>query len=67
MQYQRFLLRTDDPLQVKRDKIKVMMNLCDVDNHQALIREFMVCSRSQNATFLNQRLIQFSTSFLGLC
>lgn len=49
MQYQRFLVRTDDPSQVKRDKIKVMLNLCDVDNHQALLREFIVGSQAQNA------------------
>ncbi|KAG8213201.1 adaptin N terminal region-domain-containing protein [Butyriboletus roseoflavus] len=42
--YLRFLVRTDDPLQVKRDKIKVMLNLCDVDNHQALLREFIDCA-----------------------
>ena len=67
MQYQQFLLRTDDPSQVKRDKIRVMLNLCDVDNHQALLREFMVCSRFQIVTFLDQHLIQFYISFLGLC
>ncbi|KAF8121830.1 adaptin N terminal region-domain-containing protein [Boletus edulis] len=44
MQYQRFLVRTDDPSQAKRDKIKVMLNLCDVDNHQALLREFIDCA-----------------------
>ncbi|KAH0833137.1 adaptin N terminal region-domain-containing protein [Lanmaoa asiatica] len=44
MQYQRFLVRTDDPLQVKRDKIKIILNLCDVDNHQALLREFIDCA-----------------------
>lgn len=44
MQYQRLLVRTDDPSQVKRDKIRVMLNICDVDNHQALLREFNVCS-----------------------
>ncbi|KAF8556169.1 hypothetical protein OG21DRAFT_1495700 [Imleria badia] len=43
-QYQRFLVRTDDPSQVKRDKIKVMLNLCDVDNHQPLLREFIDCA-----------------------
>ncbi|KAI9567299.1 adaptin N terminal region-domain-containing protein [Boletus coccyginus] len=44
MQYQRFLVRTDDPSQVKRDKIKVMLNLCEVDNHQLLLREFIDCA-----------------------
>ncbi|KAG6374293.1 adaptin N terminal region-domain-containing protein [Boletus reticuloceps] len=44
MQYQRFLVRTDDPSQAKRDKIRVMLNLCDVDNHQALLREFIDCA-----------------------
>ena len=43
-QYHRLLIRTDDPSQVKRDKIRVMLNLCDVDNHQALLREFIVRS-----------------------
>ncbi|KIJ66764.1 hypothetical protein HYDPIDRAFT_174147 [Hydnomerulius pinastri MD-312] len=39
-QYSRLLVRTDDPQQVKRDKIKVLLNLCNIDNHQALLREF---------------------------
>ncbi|KAF8841272.1 hypothetical protein BDN67DRAFT_967479 [Paxillus ammoniavirescens] len=39
--YPRFLVRTDDPPQVKRDKIEALLNVCSIDNHQALLREFM--------------------------
>ncbi|KAF9223557.1 hypothetical protein BS17DRAFT_782090 [Gyrodon lividus] len=40
-QYPRLLVRTDDPSQVKRDKINALLNLCNIDNHQALLHEFM--------------------------
>ncbi|KAG6336367.1 hypothetical protein ID866_2724 [Astraeus odoratus] len=40
-QYARLLIRTSDPQQVKKDKIKVLLNLCNIDNHQALLREFI--------------------------
>ncbi|KAH7884593.1 adaptin N terminal region-domain-containing protein [Phlebopus sp. FC_14] len=39
--YTRILVRTDDSEQVKRDKIKTLLNLCNIDNHQALLREFI--------------------------
>ncbi|KAL4066761.1 adaptin N terminal region-domain-containing protein [Scleroderma yunnanense] len=35
------LIRTCDPQQVKRDKIKALLCLCNVENHQMLLREFI--------------------------
>ncbi|KAG0708083.1 adaptin N terminal region-domain-containing protein [Suillus ampliporus] len=37
----RLLVRTDDAEQIKRTKICVLLTLCTVDNHQALLREFV--------------------------
>lgn len=37
----RFLIRTGDPRQVKRNKIKVLLSLCSIENHQVLLREFI--------------------------
>lgn len=39
--YARLLVCTNDPQQVKRDKIKILLNLCTTENHQALLREFI--------------------------
>ncbi|KAI6024917.1 adaptin N terminal region-domain-containing protein [Pisolithus microcarpus] len=39
--YARFLICTNDPRQVKRDKIKILLKLCTSENHQALLREFI--------------------------
>ncbi|KAI6037663.1 adaptin N terminal region-domain-containing protein, partial [Pisolithus marmoratus] len=39
--YACFLVCTNDPQQVKRDKIKILLNLCTTENHQALLREFI--------------------------
>jgi hypothetical protein len=35
-------VRTDDAEPVKRTKISILLTLCTVDNHQALLREFVV-------------------------
>ena len=35
-------MRTDDAEPVKRTKISILLTLCTVDNHQALLREFVV-------------------------
>ncbi|KAI6103868.1 adaptin N terminal region-domain-containing protein [Pisolithus croceorrhizus] len=42
--YAHFLICTNDPRQVKRDKIKVLLKLCTAENHQALLREFIDCA-----------------------
>ncbi|KAG5646111.1 hypothetical protein DXG03_004350 [Asterophora parasitica] len=39
--YPRFLLRTDDLRQVKQDKIKLLLNIINVDNYSAILREFI--------------------------
>ncbi|KAI5985981.1 adaptin N terminal region-domain-containing protein, partial [Pisolithus albus] len=39
--YARFLICTNDPRQVKRDKIKILLKLCTSENHHALLREFI--------------------------
>ncbi|KAF8802473.1 hypothetical protein BYT27DRAFT_7112247 [Phlegmacium glaucopus] len=39
--YTRFLVRSDDILQVKKDKIKLLLNVLTVDNYQGILREFI--------------------------
>ncbi|KAG6828949.1 hypothetical protein H0H87_000222 [Tephrocybe sp. NHM501043] len=40
--YSRFLVRTDDLLQVKQDKIKLLLNIINVDNYPTILRELIV-------------------------
>ncbi|KAG1725360.1 adaptin N terminal region-domain-containing protein [Suillus paluster] len=44
----RLLVRTDDAEQVKRTKICILLTLCTVDNHQALLREFVDYAQDPN-------------------
>ncbi|KAF8150686.1 adaptin N terminal region-domain-containing protein [Crassisporium funariophilum] len=39
--YARFLVRSDDLIQVKKDKINLLLNVLTVDNYAAIMREFM--------------------------
>ncbi|KAF9234612.1 adaptin N terminal region-domain-containing protein [Melanogaster broomeanus] len=61
-QYPRLLVRTDDPSQVKRDKIKVLLNLCNIDNHQALLREFI-----DYADDVDDAVVADATHAIGQC
>ncbi|EGN98995.1 hypothetical protein SERLA73DRAFT_168569 [Serpula lacrymans var. lacrymans S7.3] len=38
--YLRLLVRADDPQQVRRDKIRVLLNILNADNYQIILREF---------------------------
>ena len=40
--YSRFLVRSDDFPQLKKDKIKLLLNVLTVDNYQTVLREFIV-------------------------
>ena len=40
--YTRFLVRSDDLPQVKKDKIKLLLNVLTIDNYQGILREFIV-------------------------
>lgn len=40
--YARFLVRTDDLTQVKKDKIRLLLHVLTVDNWNAILREFIV-------------------------
>ncbi len=42
--YSSFLVKTIDGSIVKRDKLRILVMLLSVDNFQALLREFVVCS-----------------------
>jgi len=37
-----FWYRSDDLTQVKKDKIKLLLNVLTVDNYQGILREFIV-------------------------
>ncbi|KAG6900585.1 hypothetical protein C0993_008303 [Termitomyces sp. T159_Od127] len=41
--FARFLVRSDDLLQVKREKIKLLLTILTVDNHPTILRELVVC------------------------
>lgn len=40
--YTRFLVRSDDLTQVKKDKIRLLLNVLNTDNYAAIMREFIV-------------------------
>jgi AP-3 complex subunit beta len=40
--YYHFLLRADDPREVKRDKIRLLLKILNSDNYGAILREFIV-------------------------
>lgn len=40
--YSRFLLRTDDIREVKRDKIQLLLKILTPENYGAILREFIV-------------------------
>lgn len=40
--YTRFLVRCDDLSAVKKDKIQLMLNVVNVENWAAILREFIV-------------------------
>lgn len=40
--YSRFLLRTDDTREVKRDKIRLLLRILTPENYGAILREFIV-------------------------
>ena len=42
----RFIVRSDDNIQVKLDKVKLLLLLSNYDNHQAILREFIVSAIS---------------------
>jgi len=42
--YTRFLVRCDDLKEVKKDKIRLMLNVVNDENWAAILREFIVCS-----------------------
>jgi AP-3 complex subunit beta len=52
--YSRFLVCTDDIQQVKRDKVRLLLNILTIDNYQAILREFIVgrISKSYTAPYL---------------
>ncbi|TFK40175.1 adaptin N terminal region-domain-containing protein [Crucibulum laeve] len=39
--YPRFLVRTDDMRQVKKDKIRLLLNVLNIDNYSAILRELI--------------------------
>ena len=50
--YTRFLVRSDDLPQVKKDKIKLLLNVLTVDNYQGISREFIVRLVREKERFL---------------
>jgi len=48
MHYTRFLVRCDDLKEVKKDKIRLMLNVVNGENWAAILREFIVSSFTCN-------------------
>lgn len=48
-------MRVGDICQVKRDKIQLLLNVINIENHQAILREFIV------SNIYNQFRLKYST------
>lgn len=59
--YARFLIRTSDILQIKRDKLRILLCLITIENYQSLLREFVVCISDRHYH------IPILTTYVGIC
>ncbi|KIK10203.1 hypothetical protein K443DRAFT_126976 [Laccaria amethystina LaAM-08-1] len=60
--YSRFLVRSDDFPQLKKDKIKLLLNVLSVDNYQTVLREFI-----DYADDTNDEVVAEAIRALGRC
>ncbi|KAF8169768.1 adaptin N terminal region-domain-containing protein [Pholiota molesta] len=60
--YARFLVRTDDLTQVKKDKIRLLLHVLTVDNWNAIMREFI-----EYADDTDDSVVSESIRALGVC
>ncbi|KAH7912022.1 adaptin N terminal region-domain-containing protein [Hygrophoropsis aurantiaca] len=60
--YLRLIARTDDAQQVKRDKIRLLLNICTLENYQAILREFV-----EYAEDVDDQVVADSIGAIGQC
>ncbi|KAF9522067.1 adaptin N terminal region-domain-containing protein [Crepidotus variabilis] len=60
--YTRFLVRSDDFTQVKKDKIRLLLNVLNIDNYAAIMREFIDYAEDINDTVVTEAIMA-----LGQC
>ncbi|KAH8117745.1 adaptin N terminal region-domain-containing protein [Phellopilus nigrolimitatus] len=54
--YSRFFIRTTDIREVKRDKLRVLLKLLTPENHQVLLREFVVYAEDPDGQIVSEAI-----------